>query len=266
MDSDELLERVNEATRYPSIPHYHQYSASQFRLLERLVVDFDKAPGPLHVTEKLNGDGVRIILPPSTHGTAYYLGSRRVLLTSAGDLIYNPLKGIVRALRPVADELVDNATNASWLDIRQWWTVIYGELIGPGFGMLHDSPPYELADSQFRVYDIATFDASVLTMTVPEITAWRERGGLDYMAWDGLGRLLGVTVGLQAAPELAVLEGPVMMPRTLAATALWMEGWSKSETAQGASVESEGVIVRSDRPRVMAKMRLRRYRTVPAGM
>jgi hypothetical protein len=106
------LRQLNSATKYPSIPTYH--------LTERgeLTAERVAFPGPVLVTEKVDGTNARIILTPDGE---FVIGSRENLLAARGDLIGDPAMGIVEHLR---------ATAETFVAARSQVTVFYGELYG----------------------------------------------------------------------------------------------------------------------------------------
>lgn len=75
------LDVVNTATKYPSIPTYHQLDPRNGRLNEHPLVF---APGgAVQVTEKVDGTNGRIVVFPCG---GYVIGSREELLWARGDL------------------------------------------------------------------------------------------------------------------------------------------------------------------------------------
>src|SRR4051794_25742951 len=93
------LGRLNSMTKYPSIPTYHPMGDRGVLGDEPL-----RFEGRAIATEKVDGTNSRILLLPD--GT-YLIGSREELLYARGDLIGNPALGIVDAVRPVAERLVE---------------------------------------------------------------------------------------------------------------------------------------------------------------
>lgn len=166
---DVPLDRLNTATKYPSIPTYHTLDKSNGRLLPETV----RFVGDVVLTEKVDGTNARIIQFPDD----WIIGSREHLLHARGDLVHNPEHGIVDALRDLADRLplpVDG--------LRVLYLEVYGGQIGRA------AREYTSDRDQFgyRLFDVATIPFDVLDWPRERISTWREQGGQEFYHENGL--------------------------------------------------------------------------------
>jgi len=238
------LQRLNSATKYPSILTLHKLG-EKGRLTD--VLNMVPEPG-LVVTEKVDGTNTRIIFMPDG---LYLVGSREHLLHAKGDLIHNSALGIVESVRAMADRI--NAKRSLDGTIKILFLETYG-------GKTTAAAKNYTSDQSFghRVFDLVTLDANILGLSLQEISAWRENGGQSFASEEELQsfsemfdvplteRLATPSLPSDHADVLTWLE--TVIPQTFAAL--------DTEARQ----EPEGVVVRSaDRSRI-AKIRFADYR------
>ena len=267
------LDTLNSLTKYPSIETYHALGAKGI-LREFVETDYPTGErqgipplarfvGAVEVTEKVDGTNARVIVLPD--GTLI-VGSREELLWASGDLIANPVLGIVSALREADVPLA--AQNA--LSRPESVTVLYGEVYGYGVG---GAGKRYSADRKgltgFRVFDAATVPIEHLVWS-PEVAAnWRQHGGQH---WES-GTVVQTTadhLGVQRVP-VGRVYGSEELPRTILDTARWLHlqaPYSRATLAapEGKLVAAEGVVLRGfdvAGRRLLAKLRFEDYdRTV----
>lgn len=242
------LDRLNSATKYPSILTYHALG-DRGRLTDEVQVDL--RTDTVSVTEKVDGTNARIVV----HDGRYIIGSREEFLHADGDLIYNPAQGIVDVIKPVAEKCLASGLGLSW--------VLFGEVYGGRVSAA--SKMYTGGDSSltgFRVFDVVLFEVRDMTALLAreksEISAWRESGGQPFLtveAQEDVCRQLG----LHRVPEVASTVPPSGLQETFA----WLKGVLPGSTGvalHGApSGQPEGVVVRTkDRSRI-AKLRFEDY-------
>lgn len=255
--SDLDLDKLNSATKYPSILTYHAM-ADKGRLKDEVQVPLGDE---VFVTEKIDGTNTRIII----FGGSYVLGSREELLYHRGDLISNPAQGIVQAVRPVANQVMVK----DFLGRLQSWQppdgalVIYGETYGGNVTAGSKHYTKDRAVTGFRVFDVAYLALDQLASMnlewpVEKIAAWRDNGGQSFLSVAEQVDLCRV-LGLDRVPEVAA-SGP---PSGLAETFSWLKAALPGPTMAalpGATPgRPEGVVIRSaDRKRI-AKIRFEDY-------
>jgi hypothetical protein len=150
-------EKINSATKYPSILTLHEMG-DRGVLLDELTTPI--AGKKLFATEKIDGTNARIIC----FGSEFLIGSRDSILHFSGDLYYDQSQGIVDGLYRHCGRLPDT----------RFLTVIYGEFFGGKTSA--NSKWYGKESTGFKVFDVAVFnDLSVFDMSLPEISLWRER-------------------------------------------------------------------------------------------
>lgn len=246
--------RLNSATKYPSIPTYHELG-NRGGLTETVQVPFDDAD-ELVITEKINGANVRIILFPDG---AYVIGCRKELLYARGDLLYHPEQGIVDGVRELADQFAKTQ-----LHFPDHVLVLYGEVHGGNIGK--GAKQYTGHQSVgFRLFDLIRFEKNELADLVfahdrEEIARWRKHGGQPFV---DVGALEGYASILQV-DTVPRLEDVPPLPGALGATLEWLNAMLPDRRTQAALDDdaggrAEGVVVRTKDRSKIAKMRFDSY-------
>ncbi len=139
------LDKLNSATKYPSILTYHEIG-DRGTLKDSVLVPFGNES--IFLSEKIDGTNARVILFPE----GYFIGSREELLTASGDLIYNPSQGIVDAVRPLIPQMI--------LHLQDHGTVyvVFGEVYGAKVGTGKNYTTQGKVG--FRLFDIVTFEST----------------------------------------------------------------------------------------------------------
>lgn len=253
--ADWPFDKLNTATKYPSIPTYHKLG-DRGRLTDELNVDF--GDDEVVVTEKIDGTNARIVRyaestlgPGSRPEESYLIGSRKEFLFASGDWMHNPAQHIVETVRPFADEVVVGSVMAS-LSVQ----VIYGEVYGAGIGK--GGKQYSASHRGFRIFDLWQLDPFTLrefldSSSLEEVSRWRKAGGQPFLNWGHPGFVIRPRV-----PKLTS-EPP---PRSIVDTYEWLHQFSQTlavvdETGTG---RAEGVVVRTPDRSKIAKIRFEDYR------
>lgn len=238
------IDRINSATKYPSILTYHAMG-ERGRLTEEVQVPLE---GELVVTEKVDGTNARLIQLP--FGGTWIAGSREELLHASGDLIHNPSLGIVDALRPIAARLPSWPSSEG---VRVFFFEVYGGNIGSNAKQYTSTKAVGV-----RIFDVATIPISVLEMERDSIAAWRDAGGQAFEP-ESMLRAVAASIDVPLTPRLFSMPP---LPRLLSATLEWLAGaigFTQVALDDMAGKRSEGVVVRTlDRSRI-AKLRFEDY-------
>lgn len=259
----ELQGRLNSATKYPSIPAYHEMGA-RGRLSEP-VVDFGR--DMVSVSEKVDGTNARVIILPTSG--QWVIGSRETLLSCSEDWIYNKQDGVVDELASVASKLLGQAILAGSRQVSVFFFEVYGGVIGQSWKHYTRDP------GQFghRLFDVIRFGIKefIELMRLPrdQIAPWRDHGGQPFLSWPDF---------VDVAQETNLLRAPVLerqvpgweLPQGLQETSDWLDAWfPDGATRAGLSVfagRPEGVVLKSHDHKVTAKLRFEDYRkTLKAG-
>ena len=242
------LRKLNSATKYPSIPTYHQLDpASNGRLLEsgNPFADHD---GPVYITEKVDGVNARIICIDDD----WFIGSREELLTARGDRVPNPTLGIVDALCDVAGGL--------WVDtghkIYVYFVEVYGLKPMPGWKIYGDGSKVGV-----RLFDVAEVPLGVLKWPIEQIAAWRDRGGQAYEISPVLST---VRWGLETVPQPLVVPSGKDLPADLQGMRDFLGHWlplTRAAIDKGAAtpVNPEGAVLRTADRSIIVKARFQDY-------
>ena len=162
------FEKLNSATKYPSILTYHALGERGALTEDRTTFAGIGRDEEVYLTEKIDGTNGRIVFLP---GGDYFIGSREELLYAKGDRIQNPALGIVETLRPLAEKLCTEF----WIGMHTFYLEVYGGKIGgqakqySGTGRV-----------SYRLFDISYAPLSVLEMSREQISSWRENGGQEF--------------------------------------------------------------------------------------
>lgn len=241
------LQKLNSATKYPSIVTYHKMG-NKGKLVDEVQVDFDSK---VFLTEKIDGTNARIIW----YNGDWILGSREDLLSARGDFLFNPSQGIVETLRPLVTGL-ELPSDFCW--------VIFGEVYG---GKINKGAKQYTNGNQslkgFRVFDIIIYPTndikSMMNWSREEIAAWRDYGGQPFLPVDDLYRLAN-DFSFETVP---ILETKYSLPKTLLQTSNWLTLVAGSKTRASLcdkAGEPEGIVVRSAGRGKIAKIRYEDYR------
>ena len=150
-------EKMNTLTKYSSILTLHKLGEKG-----RLTNDFTTSiqDEKMYATEKIDGTNARIIC----YGSEYLIGAREFILHHSHDLYFDNAQGIVDGLKELNIKIPKTDK----------FTVIYGEFYGGKTSA--NSKWYGQDKNGFRVFDVAVYnDLSILEMSQPEISKWRER-------------------------------------------------------------------------------------------
>ena len=236
------LAALNSATKYPSIPTYHHINPSNGILLDQTL----PLAGQVTVTEKVDGVSARIVVLP---GGQYVIGSREELLHAKGDVVANPALGVVRALRDLADSIIEPPGRDT---IMVYFGEVYG---GPANAAWRNYCGNH--EAGFRLFDIAHISSEVLHWPRSRISGWRQRGGQAYLPE----ALLASQTVAEVTPRLATLDG-ADLPTGLQETRDWMAGLLPATRAaldDQARGHPEGVVLRTENRRGIVKLRFEDY-------
>jgi hypothetical protein len=239
------LEKVNSATKYPSIETYHPLGAKG-----RLTSEVAQFTGPVYLTEKVDGTNVRIIVDRDGD---YVIGEREGLLYAKGDRVSNPAQGVVEAVRDFAD-LTDLAPQNG--DVRVYFVEVYGGKIGQAHKQYTGGGNFG-----FRLFDVAEIPPDVLSWPRERIASWREQGGQSFLDQDSL---IGLAQEKQIplVPHLAVTDAE-NLPTSLQETYDWLCYYALQTAValdDGAKGQAEGIVLRTRDRSVIRKARFANYR------
>lgn len=248
------LDKLNSATKYPSILTYHEMG-ERGRLTPTVQVPFP-AGQKIHLTEKVDGTNGRIIVLPSKHPIAhfgdrrYLIGSREEFLFAENDLIYAKDYGIVDALKPVAGRLHGDPD----LIFALFFEVYGGDL--PASKQYTGNKAVSL-----RIFDTARVPMDVLDRPIEKIASWRDHGGQDFLSQEELEAqirgLADIGMTVERVPWLGACD---LLPDTVEATYEWLKAFGKSRCdLGGGSGRAEGVVVRTQDRKAIAKIRFEDY-------
>lgn len=253
MDNYGDLDKINSATKYPSILTYHEMG-QRGRLTHTVLVSFEPTDD-LVVTEKVDGTNTRMIF---LHGGQYIIGSREELLYHSGDRIHNPTMGIVDALKDIADRFSENVVVKSG-----GMLCIYGEVYGGKIGKGAKNYTGENTVG-YRMFDMSVFSASQVSdlkdKSREDISIWRKNDGQFFVGEDTLAETASA-MGVGLTPRYPVRTYP---PKDLNGTLFWMRSVQPEESS-GAMLDdkgkglSEGIVLRTGNRSKIAKFRFEDY-------
>jgi RNA ligase-like protein len=238
------LAKLNSLTKYPSIPTYHEIGDKGV-LGEQHVSFYGEE---VVVTEKIDGTNARVILLSD----GYIIGSREELLYASGDLIGNPVLGIVTALRQKLDK------KFIWETLGV--TVLYFEIYG---GNVTAASKEYTSSKQWsmRLFDVVRInDAEMLLQMEPsEISRWREHGGQRFDNEEQLEADIQ-SFEFDRVPYLRTMSGDAL-PGSIEHTAEWLKGIASTTHAviDGEEGHAEGVVIRTKDRSKIAKIRHEDY-------
>lgn len=259
----DVLERLDSATRYPSIDTYHKLGKRGVPTDE---VQVDFGDDPLIAHEKIDGINARILFSPDGDA-APLIGSRKEWLASLDDTVQNPALGIVDTVRPVAWRFHAMAGKYGGND---QWLVVYGEVFGGSVGgkTAHNytTDPTRYG---FRMFDAAFIPYDIVEKERDAIAEWRDHGGQQFVDVPRL-RELSTEFAVDMPPEVwRWTDGVDPLPSSAMDTAAWLDrrirttGVALDDSGKG---RPEGVVVRAaSGPRGLAKIRFEDYRRLSAG-
>ena len=246
------LNKLNSATKYPSILTYHEIDGNSGCLKDNVQISFNEQDEVIQ-TEKIDGANARIIL---FSDQGYFIGSREDLLTASGDLVPNPSLGIVETLQPLVEAFKKD------LDWRAP-VVLFGEVYGNKKIGKSGKNYTNSGQSGFRLFDGITFESDydfekfLNDTPIEKISSWREHGGqkfLEEKKLQGIAELIGVSL----TPRIKGTRPPQGVPETLE----WLKGILPGKTnaaIDGDGGKPEGIVIRtSDRVKI-AKIRFEDY-------
>ena len=242
------IDLLNSLTKYPSIPTYHRLNPANRQLSDEHITFAEEAV----LTEKVDGTNTRfIILPDET----YIIGSREELLYARGDLIGNPVMGIVNAVKPIAETMREALFDPSRI------TVAYGEVFG---GKITANSKQYTSDQRFgfRLFDVVHIHdyEPRLRQSASSLAQWREQGGQQFVDEATL-HAYATQLDLPITPRLAVIP-PGMMPSTLEDTYEFLNQHMPASLVtldDGAGGKPEGIVARNINRTLIAKIRFQDY-------
>lgn len=246
--ADDMIGRLNSATKYPSIMTYHSIDPANGKLAEGTALPFGE--GPVLLTEKVDGTNGRIVIVP---GGDWFIGSREELLYAMGDRIENPNLGIVPALLSVARGLTTqyNVVMAFFLEV-------YGKGVGPAAGQYSGKGASGVTGC--RLFDVAMIPLGVLGKEREQISSWREHGGQEFLTEGDLVRLSGEE-GIALTPRLGTVNADDL-PETLEGMRGFLDAHlpvSRAALDETAGRRPEGIVLRTPTRSLIAKARFQDY-------
>ena len=283
------LQKLNSMTKYPSILTYHELDPKDGRLLEE-PREWPANPQPFQGdvigTEKVDGTNARIICYPTSaypstasNHYGYLIGSREDLLYAKGDLIGNPVMGIVGAMKNLADDIAIQMPLLGF-SRRNVFAVFFFELYGSGIGKAGKQYTDE-NKLGFRLFDAFWLDAEeactqiIDGMDRSRIAGWRDAGGQPFLDEDALHEtvarwkaLLDNTVEL--TPRIFKMPATAL-PKTIGETHEFLKKTMPETKVSlgGGEGKPEGLVLRTADRKIIAKARFEDYertlRKIKAG-
>ncbi|WP_026930154.1 RNA ligase family protein [Glycomyces tenuis] len=243
------LEAIDTATKYPSIPTWHQMGDKGI-LTETTTVAFE--PGePIYLTEKIDGTNARIIALPDGD---WLLGSRKQLLAARGDRVPNQgseAQVVIAALATAAETIAAGWNGPGVL-------AVYCEVYGAGIGRAWRNYTANRHHAGVRVFDAAQIDPAVFEWDTARIAAWRDGGGQDFGP-DSAEAIRDA--GIEPVPDLGGIDG-ADLPAAIEPTAQWLRARLRQSRAvldEGGAARPEGIVARgADRSKIV-KLRFADY-------
>lgn len=248
------LRKLDSLTKYPSIPTYHEIDSKSGRLSEP-ALDFE---GTVSGTEKIDGTNTRILLGP---GDEYIIGSREEFLHASGDLIPNKSLGIVEAAKPIAESIRRIAYKKFAQD--DGLLVLFGEVYGTSIGAAHKNYAAKgESKTGFRLFDIASFEnvTEYLSWPIETFSGWRDHGGQTFLSQVQPADFADACK-VELVPLLFKIDAG-SMPKTVEDTKCFMDTHARETEVNLSGVsggKAEGIVVRTNDRRVIAKMRFEDY-------
>lgn len=243
------FDRLNSATKYPSILTYHALG-ERGPLTDERTHSWHELHEDTEVvlTEKVDGTNARVIRMPDGD---WFIGCREELLTCKGDRVANPMLGIVEAVRGWADQLTDTASPF----VQVFFVEVYGHKIGRAAGQYTGE-----GKVGFRLFDAALVSPTILSWEREEIASWREHGGQAFATEEGLWRAAKVS-GAPLVPRLGTVRASALPTdvegmHTWLTTALPATQVALDDEGRGAA---EGIVLRTKDRRIIAKARCEDY-------
>lgn len=269
------LQKLNSMTKYPSILTYHELDPKNGGLLDEPAT-WEASPqqfsGDVIGTEKVDGTNARIICFPTAHGRyGYVLGSREDLLYAKGDLIGNPVMGIVGAMKDLADDITSSMQNMPFHwgaqgVIASFFFELYGGNIGKA------SKQYT-GDQRvgFRLFDafimgVEETASKIMAMERASIASWRDDGGQPYADEARLNKIIEVWGDLldpRVTLTPRVFQMPATaLPKTIEETHEFLQKTmpqTKVQLDAGGAGKAEGLVLRTPDRKTIAKARFEDY-------
>jgi hypothetical protein len=245
------LNKLNCMTKYPSILTYHKLG-EKGRLTEEVQVPFGDE---IYATEKVDGTNARIIFYPPDN--SILIGSREDLLWHQKDLLFTPCMSIVETLKPFIRWLDEFSCAFREVWRKSYWPiVIYGEVYGKGINK--GSKNYSSTKNGFRVFDVVFLHnwEEIIKWPVENISSWREHGGQIFLDAADLPEWCK-EYGLASVPTVPIAN----LPTGLKETYDWLCQYKHSQAAldETAKKEAEGVVIRTNDRKSIAKLRFEDY-------
>jgi hypothetical protein len=243
------LQRINTATKYPSIPTYHPIG-ERGRLGEPAAA----LEGRFSLTEKIDGTNARIVLGEPF---GYLIGSREELLHCRGDVIHNPALGIVDGIRSVAERLSVSADGLK---------VLFGEFYG-GKTTAASKEYAKDGSTGYRVFDAVEIGWSEIEgRDLAALAMWRENGGQRFLG-KGDREALAAEAGVETVPPVGEMDA-AEIPTSFADVLKLLEelvSQSRAVLDEGSGARAEGIVIRTDDRKQIYKLRFDDYRRTLRG-
>ncbi len=256
------FDKINSATKYPSIDTYHVLNPKNGSLTEEVGHNFE---GSVLMTEKVNGANGRVIIMPDGD---WFIGSREEILYAQGDRIVNPGLSIVGTLLPVAALLLDQERSGLGTPgIETYYFEVYGHGVGGDAKHYTKTPGLTGA----RLFDVSWAPMTVLDLEREQISSWRQHGGQHWRDETMLQALQGHSgtqwspgdpeEGIQIVPRIGAISAEEL-PATVEGTLEFLKTYlhrtqaALDDTGLG---NPEGIVFRSEDRKVIAKARFQDY-------
>lgn len=164
------LEKLNSATKYPSILTYHAMG-------EKGVLSSELSGGErfgssaILMTEKIDGTNARIIFDESGD---FIIGSREDLIYACGDRIWNLKQPILKEL--LAHDIQSIINGFANKGVTVLYGEVYSEKVNTGYATSHG----------FLLFDAVSLNLDILDSSLNEISLWRENGGQSFYSVETL--------------------------------------------------------------------------------
>ena len=238
--SEHGLNRLNTATKYPSILTYHAMG-DKGALQRDLTAGSDFGGSAVVITEKVDGTNTRIIFDENGD---FILGSREELLYAKGDRVWSEKQPILHEL--LNTKLPHIVSDLPGTGITVLFGEVYGEKVNSGY----------TKSRGFLLFDAMRLDVRVLALPSSELSLWRENGGQSFLPFDELDAFAAMAAKVPAlhAASKSVEPPPLTLEDTYEYLRKWLPTSHIPETAK-----PEGIVVRTPDRRIIRKLRYQDY-------